>query len=217
LRYADSIWRGGDDDNFAGVGPWREKWITYRDADTYAGIVKKGPLFPLNSLMLHGIIYARLAEHLSDDPEHVFPHEVHDYFGGGTQLQEMYITHSLLSHADWDILAEAANWSRHNAATLVDTHWIGGDPVKLEVYGWAAWSPEKGIITLRNPSDRPQSFSLDVGQAFELPAGAPREFTAHSPWKSDAKEVPVRLTAGEAHEFELRPFEVLNLEAVPTR
>src|ERR1700757_1379629 len=181
LGYADSIWRGGEDHSFAGVGPWREKWITYRDAATYAGIVKQGPLFPLNSLMLHGIIYARQAEHLSDDPEHVFVHEVHDYFGGGTQLQEMYITHSLLSPEDWDCLAEAANWSRNNAATLADTHWIGGDPEKLQVYGWAAWSPEKGILTLRNPGDKPQSFSLDIGQALELPPGAPRKFMAHSP------------------------------------
>ena len=38
LEYADSIWRGGDDSNFAGVGSWRERWITYRDADTYAGM-----------------------------------------------------------------------------------------------------------------------------------------------------------------------------------
>ena len=30
--YADSIWRGGDDDSTAGVGPYRERWITYRDA-----------------------------------------------------------------------------------------------------------------------------------------------------------------------------------------
>ena len=215
LRYADSIWRGGEDDDFAGVGPWREKWITYRDADTYAGIVKKGPLFPLNSLMLHGIIYARQAEHLSDDPEHAFAHEVHDYFGGGTQLQEMYITHSLLSDADWDVLAEAAKWSRRNAATLADTHWIGGDPGKLEVYGWAAWSPEKGILTLRNPSDRPQSLTLEPGQAFELPSDAPRKFLAHSPWKHDRDEKPVSLKAGEAHTFQLQPFEVLNLEAVP--
>jgi hypothetical protein len=217
LRYADSIWRGGEDDSFAGVGPWREKWITFRDADTYAGIVKKGPLFPLNSLMLHGIIYARQAEHLADDPEHVFPHEVRDYFGSGTQLQEMYITHSLLSEADWDVLAEAANWSRRNAATLVDTHWIGGDPAKLEVYGWAAWSPEKGIITLRNPSDHAQSYSLDIGRAFELPAGATRKFSAHSPWKNDAKAKPVTLAAGELHTFQLQPFEVLNLEAIPMR
>jgi hypothetical protein len=215
LRYADSIWRGGEDHSFAGVGPWREKWITYRDAKTYAGIVRQGPLYPLNSLMLHGIIYARQAEHLGDDPEHVFVHEVHDYFGEGTQLQEMYVTHSLLTEKDWDVLAEAAKWSRNNAATLADTHWIGGDPGKLEIYGWAAWSPEKGILTLRNPSDRPQSISLDVGRAFELPDGAPRKFTAHSPWEGDREKEPVALAAGESHTFRLKPFEVLNLEAVP--
>jgi hypothetical protein len=217
LHYADSIWRGGDDSAFAGVGPWREKWITYRDADTYAGIVKKGPLFPLNSLMLHGLIYARQAEHLNDDPSHAFGHEVHDYFGTGTQLQEMYITHSLLSDADWDTLAEAAKWSRENAAILVDTHWIGGDPAKLQVYGWAAWSPEKGIITLRNPSERPQSYSLDVANAFELPPGAPQGFEARSPWKEDEKRAPVPLTAGKRHKFQLQPFEVLNLEIIASR
>jgi hypothetical protein len=215
LRYADSIWRGGDDSNFAGVGPWREKWITYRDADTYAGIVKKGPLFPLNSLMLHGIIYARQAEHLSDDPSHAFTHEVRDYFGSGTQLQELYLTHSLLTAADWDTLAEAAKWSRENATTLADTHWIGGDPAKLEVYGWAAWSPQKGIITLRDPSDHPQTFSLDVGKAFELPPGAPTSFNVRSPWKSDAKKPPILLTVGKQYKIALQPFEVLNLEAVP--
>ena len=215
LRYADSIWRGGEDTSFAGVGPWREKWITYRDAETYAGIVKKGPLFPLNSLMLHGIVYARQAEHLSDDPGHAFTHEIHDYFGSGTQLQELYITHSLLSSADWDTLAEAADWSRRNAATLVDTHWIGGDPARLEVYGWAAWSPEKGIITLRNPSDHPQSFSLEVGQVFELPAGAPQKFSVRSAWKSHRTKNPISLASGKAHTFQLQPFEVLNLEAIP--
>jgi hypothetical protein len=217
LRYADSIWRGGEDDDFAGVGPWREKWITYRDAATYAGIVKKGPLFPLNSLMLHGIIYARQAEHLSDDPAHAFTHEVQDYFGSGTQLQEMYITHSLLSDADWDVLAEAANWSRENAAILADTHWVGGDPAKLQVYGWAAWSPEKGIITLRNPSDHPQAISVDAGQAFELPANAGRRFRAHSPWKRDQQTAAVDLAAGASHTFSLQPFEVLTLEAIPAQ
>jgi hypothetical protein len=215
LRFADSIWRGGDDDNFIGVGSWREKWITYRDAATYANTVKKGPLFPLNSLMLHGIIYAKQAEHLSDDPSGAFAHEVHDYFGGGTQLQELYITHSLLSDQNWNILAEAANWSRRNASTLVDTHWIGGDPAKLEVYGWAAWSPQKGIITLRNPSDHPQTFFVDVAKAFELPSRAPQKFTAHSPWNSDQNEKAISLVAGKTHKFHLRPFEVLNLEAVP--
>jgi hypothetical protein len=212
LRYADSIWRGGDDHSFAGVGSWREKWITYRDAQTYRNIVQAGPLFPLNSLMLHGLIFAQQAEHLDNDPGNDFKNEVHDYFGSGTQLQEMYISHSLLSQNDWDVLAEAANWSRRNAGVLRDTHWIGGDPGKLEVYGWAAWSREKAILTLRNPSDQRQSISIDVGRAFELPQGAPRRFVASSPWKHDRGEPPVSLVAGEKHAFTLEPFEVLTLE-----
>ena len=213
LRYADSIWRGGDDHSFAGVGSWREKWITYRDWQTYQNIVQAGPLFPLNSLMLHGLIYARQAEHLDGDSGDDFANEVHDYFGTGTQLQEMYVSHELLSKSNWDVLAEAANWSRRNAGTLRDTHWIGGDPGKLEVYGWAAWSRAKGILTLRNPSDQRQSISLDVGRAFELPPGVPRRFVASSPWKQDRATPPVRLAAGEEHVFTLEPFEVLTLEA----
>jgi hypothetical protein len=217
LRFADSIWRGGEDHSFAGVGPWREKWITYRDADTYARIVNQGPLFPLNSLMLHGIIYARQAEHLNDDPQHAFAHEVHDYFGTGTQLQELYITHALLTPTDWDTLAEAAKWSRANERTLSDTHWIGGDPGRLEVYGWAAWSHEKGILTLRNPSDRPQSISVDIGEAFQLPLGEVPKYSAHSPWKKDQNAPTILLTTGTTQVFALEPFEVLTLEAVPVQ
>ncbi|HTS12788.1 MAG TPA: enterotoxin [Candidatus Limnocylindrales bacterium] len=215
LMYADSIWRGGDDDDFLGVGTDRERWITYRDADTYEHVVMNGPLYPLNSLMLHGMIFARYEKHLNSDPGHDFKNEVRDYFGTGTQLQEMYITPSLLSPADWDTLAEAAKWSRENADILVDTHWIGGDPAQLEVYGWASWAPRKGILVLRNPSNQAQSISIDAAKAFELPVGAASEFQLRSPWKEDASLPAVTIRAGEAQEFELKPFEVKVLEATP--
>ena len=215
LRFADSIWRGGEDHDFAGVGTWREKWITYRDADTFEHVVSAGPLYPLNSLMLHGMIYAQHAKNLGNDPGNDFTAEVHDYFGTGTQLQEMYITPSLLNKENWDTLAEAAKWSRENAEVLRDTHWVGGDPAKLEVYGWASWSPKKAILVLRNPSDKAQQYSVDVGQAFEIPAGAAPRFQAKSPWQKDASTPPIELTAGSPHVFALAPFEVLTLDAMP--
>jgi hypothetical protein len=163
--------------------------------------------------MLHGLIYARSAKNLDTDPGDDIASDVHDYYGTATQLQEMYITPSLLTPKNWDVLAEAAKWSRANASTLVDTHWIGGDPAALQVYGWAAWSPAKGILTLRNPSDKPQSFSVDVADAFELPAGAPQRYRMHSPF--DSAVAPIELRAGAAHTFELKPFEVLTLESDP--
>jgi hypothetical protein len=167
--------------------------------------------------MLHGLIYAKHAKNLDTDPNGDFRDEVHDYFGTGTQLQEMYVTPALLKPADWDVIAEAAKWSRANADVLVDTHWVGGDPKKLEVYGWASWSPRKGILTLRNPSDKPQEISLDVAEIFELPAGTVSSFVAHSPWKSDAGQPVTRLKGGQKHTFELKPFQVINLEMTPRK
>jgi hypothetical protein len=212
LRYADSIWRGGEDDDFAGVGTRRERWITYRDASTYEQIVAKGPLFPLNSLMLHGIIYAKDDKRLNDDPGGDFANEVRSYFGSGTQLQELYLTPALLNDKDWDVLAESAKWSRANAEVLKDTHWVGGDPGWGQVYGWASWSMKKSVLVLRNPSDKAQGISLDVGTVLELPVGASRSFVAKSPWKEDAAVAGVKLVAGTAHRFELKPFEVVVLE-----
>ncbi|HEX5436557.1 MAG TPA: enterotoxin [Gemmatimonadaceae bacterium] len=217
LRYADSIWRGGSDHDFAGVGSDRQQWITYRDGDTHQHVVGRGPLYPLNSLMLHGLIYARYAKKLDTDPGNDFTSEIRDYFGTGTQLQEMYVTPSLLTRENWDALAEAANWSRRNADTLVDTHWVGGDPAKLEVYGWGAWSPRAGILTLRNPSDRPQSFAVDVGHVLELPDGAPQRYTARSPWREFQNRAPLGLRAGQDHVVDLAPFEVITLEMVPVK
>jgi hypothetical protein len=215
LIYADSIWRGGEDDGTAGVGTIRERWITYRDAQTYHGIVQNGPLFPLNSLMLHGMIYAKHRKQLDSDPGNDFRNEVRSYFGTGTQLQEMYITPSLLTDANWDDLAEAAKWSRANAEVLKDTHWIGGDPAWLELYGWASWTPAKGVLVLRNPSDKEKTIRVRLQDAFELPPGAAQRYLARSPWRDDANLHAISIPAQEAHEFHLAPFEVLTLDLVP--
>ena len=217
LFYADSIWRGGEDTEFAGVGSKREQWITYRDGETYANIVNGGRLYPLNSLMLHGIVYGRKHKELSTDAGHDFANEVHSYFATGTQLQELYITPDILSAADWDTLAEAAKWARANAETLKDSHWVGGDPKKGEVYGWAAWSESKAILTLRNPSDKAQTLTIDIGKALELPVGAAQRYVARSVWTGDGGKVERVLKAGRSTSFRLRPFEVFTLEGIPKR
>ncbi len=212
LRYADSTWRGGDDHSFSGVGTSRQQWITYRDADTFRNVVAKGPLYPLNSLMLHGIIFAKRAHNLDTDPGDDFSAEVRSYFGTGTQCQEMYITHSLLADKHWDVLAESAKWSRKNADVLADTHWVGGDPNLLEAYGWAAWSPRKAILTLRNPADRPQTMEIDPQIAFELPQGSPAKMRMKSPWQDTGSSESIELRPGRTTEIILGPFQVMTLE-----
>ncbi len=207
LLDSDSIWRGGDDHSYAGVGTRRQQWITYRDAQTYTNVVQAGPLYPLNSLMLHGMIFAQKAEGLSTDPGNDFRDEVLTYFGSGTQLQEMYVTPSLLNASDWDILARAARWSREHAAILEDSHWVGGDPGKLQVYGWAAWNARGWIITLRNPSNRAQNFSLTPAAALELRSGGPHAFNVRQPFSGSPSGLE-SWQAGKAISLHLEPFEV---------
>jgi hypothetical protein len=162
--------------------------------------------------MLHGLIYARKANRLDTDPANDFTDEIRSYFGTGTQLQEMYITPSLLTAENWDRLAEAARWARDNADVLVDTHWIGGDPRRLEVYGHAAWSRRRGVLSIRNPSDKAQSIAIDLSRAFELPPTAPASYRARDAWTRAEKAA---LTAGREHVFALSPFEVMTLEVDP--
>jgi hypothetical protein len=216
LQYADSIWRGGYDHEFRGVGSNRQRWMTYRDAMTYQNVVRRGPHFPLSSLMVHGVIYAKHARDLQDDPKNDLQAEIRSAFGNGSQLQELYVSPELLTDANWDDLAAAANWARANAEVLRDTHWIGGDPAALDVYGWAAWMPNRGTITLRNPSDRQQVYALDVAVAFELPDRAPTRYQLTSPF-GDQRVSTLEAWAGKPVNVELEPFEVLVFDAAAIR
>ncbi len=216
LRYADSVWRQGDDMGLAGRGTRQQQWLTYRDQETYRNIVRKGPLYPLNALMTQGVAYSRLG--MAGDPTFNsagFRDDVRAFFGAGTSLQELYIQPGRLTAEDWRTLAEAAKWSRARADVLVDTHWISGDPSQREVYGYASWTPRQGLVMLRNPDDQPHDFALDLAQAFELPPGAPTKYTLKSPWAADAQKPAVAAEAGQPLRLTLQPFEVLVLDATP--
>jgi hypothetical protein len=216
LWYGDSVWRNGNDSDFCGQGSMRQQWINYRDVATQQFVVRRGPLYPLNALMNQGVMYARLgnAARIGDDLKELTD-EFRMFFGDGTQLQELYMTPSMMTPPLWDALAEAAQWSRANADVLVDTHWIGGDAGKSEPYGYASWSPRKGILCVRNPSRRPQTLTLKLAGALELPQGAPAEYTLRSPWRADSVVPAERVTAAADYRIELQPFEVRVLEATP--
>jgi hypothetical protein len=216
LRYADSLWRQGDDTEFRGHGSRQQQWLTYRDSEIYSNIVRRAPLYPLNSLMSHGVAYSRHGN--PADPSYTsagLKDDIHTYFGSGTGLQELYIQPGRLAPADWQVLAEAAKWSRANAGVLVDTHWIGGNPANGEVYGFASWSPRKGIVMLRNPDDQPHEFPLNIQEAFELPAGAATKYTLASPWAEDADRPRLQARVGEPVRVALKPFEVVVYDALP--
>ena len=215
LSHIDCTWRGGDDMGFEGDGDERERWNTYRDRVSWDKIAQTEHIYPLNALMNHGIVFANghpFASQAYNGGTKDLRHEVRSFFGGGYALQELYLTPSLLGPSQWNAIAEGAKWAKNKASILVDAHFIGPSPATNQVYGFAAWQNNAGAITLRNPSSVAKVYNLDVGTAFELPAGTPQAYALQSPY-ADQRIQTLTTLAGRVTSIELQPFEVLVFDA----
>lgn len=218
LYYGDAVWRAGSDFGYAGKGDKRQQWITYRDAESYKNVVKRAPLFPLNSVMLHGINISKLGypAPLEMDMKNVSD-GIWSFFASGTSLQELYINPHLLTPEMWDCLAAAAKWAQNNADVLQDVHWIGGDPAKEQIYGYAAWAPGKGVFALRNPSANPQTISIDVQKIFELPENSSSYFKLNNAINKNDTSSKMKAKKGKSFTVVLAPFELKVFDAIPVK
>lgn len=180
VMFADSIWRGGDDFAMLGTGSARQRWLTYRDNKIHDRFVRPCPLFPLNSMMMHGIIVGKFgppaAMDRSASPKSTqdFADEVWMGVACGTGLQEYYITPSLMHPSWWDVLADGVKWIKANEAALRDVHWVGGDPSADNggagaIYGYASADSGKGIVILRNSSVETLEFAEPLWKVLDVP------------------------------------------------
>lgn len=215
FQYVDSIWRQGDDWSALGEGNERERWITYRDEMIYRRFVEKSPLFPINSLMFHGLIVGDVG------PPHAMPndlegikHEIRCAFGCGSALQELYVSSHLMTPEAWDELAKGIKWMRANIDVLDDVHWVGPVPYDKEskvsnIYGWAAWNPQKGVLTLRNPSPEKKTYTTTLRKALDIPAEVKGTYSMKNAYDDQRDIVGKKaLDIDEEITFALDPFEV---------
>lgn len=223
LWFGDSVWRNGEDCGVMGWGTPRQRWITYRDAMVKQMIVDRAPLYPLNSLMTIPVCFAsrglvvRLGVDAETSPDlDDLRDEMWMGFASGTQLAELYVTPQRLSSPAWDTLAECIRWARDLQPVLVDTHWIGGDPEKGEVYGYAAWQNRRAVLILRNPADQPREFVFTLRDVWELP---PTETAAYNLVCRYARRLDpqdLRLNPDQSHRLVLPPWGIILWEGQPS-
>ena len=117
LNYVDSTWRNGSADvGWAGKGRNatnkfdRERWLTFRDGYCRKLFVERSPLYPLNSIMAHGIVHGRYFQggDIGKNNPPDLKNEARSYFANGASLQELYLTPSLMTPQAWDDVADAA-------------------------------------------------------------------------------------------------------------
>lgn len=240
LMYVDCTWRTGSADvDWHGKGNNRERYMTYRDMSCYRVIVKRAPLYPLNSIMHHGIVLGTefQAAHTSDarldgvDPTIAPPEQggacdagvdpgfpvnnnlrsdARMLFASGANQQELYLSPGMMNAAAWDDVAAALKWSHAWAPVLADAHWVGGDPGEGRIYGYAAWRADRGAtLALRNPDDRPQEIGLSTAVFEPTDKSSVQMHAAYADQRVQHITVPGQGTL----RLRLEPFEVLVFQA----
>lgn len=217
LLYGDSVWRGGHDWAAHGEGPVRQQWITYRDMEVFRRVVRRAPLYPINSLMTVTVCFGQLgtALQMGREPEDVAD-EMWMAAASGTQNFELYLTPSLMTQELWDVLAAVLTWLRENQHVLVDVHWVGGDPGNGEVYGYAAWSPVKALLALRNPKLEGQQFTISLTKAWEIPPTLQRAaWRLQTRYNPKSVDLPGLVGEEDSVTVELPGLAVVIVEATP--
>jgi len=216
LNHVDCTWRmGGADVSWTGKGDNREKGMNYRDGEVYKMVVKRAPLYPLNSMMFHGVVLGHCYQaKKTSEAGNNMTNEFRSYFALGTNLQELYLSPDLMNTKSWDDLAECIRWNKKHSALLVDSHWVQGDPKKSEPYCYASWYRNLGVICFRNPDDTPRDITIDIETAFELPQGASHNYQLMAAY-SDQRIKKLNAKAGIPFTIKLNPFEVLVFDANP--
>ena len=220
LWFGDSVWRNGDDCGIAGWGTPRQRWMTYRDGTVKRMIVDRAPLYPLNSLMTIPVCFARRGlvarlgvDGLSAPDEADLRDEMWMGFASGTQLAELYVTPELLTPNSWDHLAECIRWARANQSTLADVHWVGGNPMEGEIYGYAAWGDGKGTLILRNPAPEPREIVLQPREVWELPREMSGLITLRIRYARRVTPEPLKLLPDAPWRVTLPPWGIVLWEA----
>ena len=224
---ADSIWRQDGDHGQMGVGNARDKWITYRDDWVHKIFVTGSPLFPINSLMTHGLMVTKFGPPSPMPRERdVILKEMRCAFACGSALQELYVDNDLMTKLDlWKDLAECIKWFRGNADVLDDTHWVGGEPwndktESGDIYGWASWNGKKATLALRNSDDETKTLKTSLRKLLDVPAYIQGSVTLKDSFKGQRKlsgisGTPIPLD--KEISFTLKPFEVFVFDGVPSK
>ncbi|GAA0734541.1 cell wall-binding repeat-containing protein [Clostridium oceanicum] len=203
----------------------REQWINYRDNSIRIHNVNENPYMTINELMTHGVAFSAHSNYIFNNDlnkQYVKDSLLHDMkmlFALGGSLQELHIQKDQVDRLSeenqnflWDNLAKNIKWSQDNFALLSDNQWVGGSPNKGEVYGFASWSKEKVILSLRNPSNSEKTFTIDPQKVFNIPEGEGKTYLFT---ERDGIKIPFEVTAGKPVNIKLKPFDVLILEGKP--
>lgn len=189
LGYADWVWLGGSDLDFLdaeGVptleakvrsepdpATKRNAEISYRDYVMWSDLREHAYTFPTWGLKTHGFYNWVMIGGAPEAEAGVYPEEscCNEEF---PFFADHVVTSLLRGISDWNLLlnlrymtprkysylATGLNWGRRNWDVLSNTEMILGNPSKFQVYGYAHFKKDRGLVAVRNPAPREQTAEM---------------------------------------------------------
>lgn len=215
LQWTDSLWiQNSGDIGFVDKTDDGEKLsdrdvdrvLTYRDGRYYDFSVVRNYQFPHEFIYNHDPIYGNTAKISMTDEE--FRKYMFMMTTRGTAFWELYYSYNMFNKAKWRINADALRFIRNNYDVIKTSRFIGGAPTKGDVYGYSAWTETAGIVSLRNPSNNPQKFTLTLDKLVgTFPVAKDMERISIYPYTTDKDERTY--SYGDQLVIELAPLEVV--------
>jgi len=203
LMHVDAVWMNNAGDEGSG-GRTRE--LVYRDERYHEFHRRQNNQFPLCSIFNHEPKKTKPGEN-----SETFRRYFYMCLSRGTGFLEIYIKPPLLAGEDWDIIAGGIRWSREFLPAFARVRMHGGNPGKNELYGYTAWTADRGYISIHNPGDKPAAFACSLDRAFGL-VPASGSFTVTSPLSGDGAGLPASVRFGDTLSVTLEPKEIRILE-----
>lgn len=225
LQWVNSVWMQntgdtGYDDKFNNTA--EEAMLTYRDNDYYEFFNERQWQLPNKYFYNHDPVYGLTANdsyplHGRPRPDIEYSNEEmrnHLYMLGtrGTAFWEYYYSPSMFNDDLWDINAEAANWIKDNFNILQKSKMFGGQPSRGEVYGYSCWNGSDGIISLRNPSDREQRYTVKYDRLIGVGESTKDVYGKVVVGDIDKYQIDKALSYGDEITYTLKPKEVLIMQ-----
>ena len=179
LQFSESLWmQNAEDINFTDKtkngeemhGKDYDKMLTYRDSCYFDFHRTRCYQFPLSNMYNHEPIYGNTAKIQMTDDE--FRKYMYMISTRGTAFWELYYSFNLFNDAKWRINADVLKFIADNFHILRNAKLIGESPDTGAVYGYSAWEGAEGIVSVRNPLDRPQSFAFTLDRVIGVGEGA---------------------------------------------
>lgn len=178
LQWANSVWiQNSRDMGLLDVGRKAavDQLLTYRDGRYFDFVKTRAFQFPLSHVYNHDPIYGNtsgLANRMNDD-------EFRTYLmmmgTRGTAFWELYYSYNLMDEGQkWAVNADVLQWIRDNYSILRHAKLIGRTPEEACPYGFSAWEGNKGILSVRNPSNHTKRFTIHLNRTIGMREDAKR-------------------------------------------